>query len=588
MKTKSGILIFAFFFVSVALHAQKHTDTASFSKFNLPPDIVYLDVNYINALIPSRGTFFWDGYSAPAYIITPRDATTIFSSSIWVGGKDPGGDLHVSGERFNQGGYDYFPGPLMISSGNAGTTDTSVMEDYNQVWKIDRADLLNYLVNGDTANNIEANVMTWPAHGPLGYSENLAPFEDENQNGVYEPGQGEFPEMHGDQMTWQVFNDYKDIENSETGGTPLGIEIQNMFYAYRYDNPPTIWDDLINYQTFQNIKIINRSDTAYNDVFIGIFVDGDLGNPIDDFIGFDVEYNGMLFYNGDCFDEDEGASSGFGDSIPVQTISVLNATVTDSGTVVSIEDTVSAFFYFNNYGGSAHPATTDPADAEEYYSYLNGTWKDSTKLFYGGTGHYSDDSTTNIEAKYAFPGESDPEFFGTDGVSVPPWSEVTENNEPGDRRGMMSIGPFTLEPGDVHEIELLYGYIPYEIMDTFDCGNELPDYTPVLDSLITWSDEDRIPSNYLAADTISGGMEKPTRCESVNIFPNPAADMVYIQSTFPVKYVSVINSVGVKLERYPVSGEKQFSFSTSELSSGEYFIEISNDGKPVMKKLMIY
>ncbi|MEA3447692.1 MAG: T9SS type A sorting domain-containing protein [Bacteroidota bacterium] len=105
--------------------------------------------------------------------------------------------------------------------------------------------------------------------------------------------------------------------------------------------------------------------------------------------------------------------------------------------------------------------------------------------------------------------------------------------------------------------------------------------------LCVWYDEDRIPSNYLAADTINS-IETQNNHDKIDMFPNPADDMVYIQSTFPVQYVSVINSVGVEIKKYPVSGEKQFSFSTSELSSGVYLIEISNDGKPVMKKLLIY
>ncbi|MDA3820151.1 MAG: T9SS type A sorting domain-containing protein [Candidatus Delongbacteria bacterium] len=592
MKTKSGILICVFFFISVAINAQKlENATEKFDSllFRMETEAVNLDVNYINALIPSRGTFFWDGMGAPRYFITPRDAATIFTSSIWIGGKDPGGNLHVSGERYNQLGHDYFPGPLMVSSGNAGTTDTSAMEDYNHVWKIDRADLLNYVINGDTANNIEENIMTWPAHGTVGYSENLASFVDENQNGIYEPGQGDFPEMHGDQMTWQVFNDYKDVENSETGGTPLGIEIQNMFYAYRYDNPPNIWFDLINYQTYQNIKIINRSDTTYHDVYIGNFMDGDIGNPYDDHIGCDVELNSMFFYNGDDFDEDEGSSSGFGDSLPVQTVTMLGTPVIDSVGGISIETGMTGFFYFNNTGDSvSHPATTDPQYAEDYYCYLNGTWKDSSSLYYGGTGHYSDSITTDIPARYAFPGETDPDFIGTGGVSVPPWSEVTEGNYPYDRRGLFVSGPFTFEPGETKEVDLIYAYIPTELIDNTKQIDAIPDYRHALDSLITWFDENRIPSNYLAADTISGGMERPTRCESVKIFPNPAGDVVHIQSNFPVEYVSVINSVGVKLEKYPISREKQFSFSTSELSSGVYFIEISNDGKRVMKKLLIY
>ena len=51
-----------------------------------------------------------------------------------------------------------------------------------------------------------------------------------------------------------------------------------------------------------------------------------------------------------------------------------------------------------------------------------------------------------------FPGDSDPLNWGTEGVTVPDWSEVTEGNTPEDRRFCQAAGPFILKPGAVNNL----------------------------------------------------------------------------------------------------------------------------------------
>ena len=53
-----------------------------------------------------------------------------------------------------------------------------------------------------------------------------------------------------------------------------------------------------------------------------------------------------------------------------------------------------------------------------------------------------------------FPGDSDPNFEGTGGVFVEPWSETSASNPPADRRFVMSMGPVTLEAGGKNDFTM--------------------------------------------------------------------------------------------------------------------------------------
>ncbi|MDD3687948.1 MAG: hypothetical protein PHE56_14455, partial [Bacteroidales bacterium] len=113
---------------------------------------------------------------------------------------------------------------------------------------------------------------------------------------------------------------------------------------------------------------------------------------------------------------------------------------------------MTSFMVFN--GSVGYPATGSPNDAMDFYNYLRSTWKDGTHLYYGGTGYFMGGANTDVPANYMFPGTSDVCGFGTGGVPQPEWSEESEVNAIGDRRFVMSSGPFTLQPGALNEMTI--------------------------------------------------------------------------------------------------------------------------------------
>ncbi|HKK67110.1 MAG TPA: T9SS type A sorting domain-containing protein [Bacteroidales bacterium] len=551
----------------------------------------WLDVNHINAIVPSAGAFFKQndtGEFTGGYLLSNINYTpSIFAGSIWVGGIDENDIVHLSGERFNQVGKDYYPGPLQTSGMAAGTSTPEVMSEFDKVWKIDRADLLNYLANGTNTNDIENTVYTWPAHGPTNYSQELAPFVDLNNNGIYEPETNdEYPNMLGDQMLYRIYNDNKTNSTSETGGIALGIEIEDMHYGFRYDNPSNPWQDLINYQTFQKVCITNRSDTNYNDVYIGIFLDGDIGYAWDDYIGTSVYQQSLYFYNGDDYDEGTDSTNGFGSNLPVQTVTVLSSlSPTESGSF-TVTNPLSAAFYFNNTSGS-NPATSDPTNASEYYSYLQGKWKDGSDIYYGGTGHISHEGTSDVPTDYVFPGASDPNGIGTNGIQMEAWSEITESNLPDDRRGLLVAGPYTLAPGDHEKIELVYAHIPANLISSTKNAVSIPEFQPALDTVINWHLHDRIPSNYAAADSLSF-ITGQKSASGLSVYPNPAKNILHIQAPEALQDISISDISG-----RPVLGEqiaentKKITLDVSKLKSGYYLLSVTSGNKLSTRKIVI-
>ncbi len=75
-------------------------------------------------------------------------------------------------------------------------------------------------------------------------------------------------------------------------------------------------------------------------------------------------------------------------------------------------------------------------------------------MVWGGNGHITSGGTVN--ANMLFPGDSDPLLWSTQGVNAPTtnWSEVTEANPSGDRKGVGSVGPVTFQPGQVQKLTI--------------------------------------------------------------------------------------------------------------------------------------
>jgi len=105
-----------------------------------------------------------------------------------------------------------------------------------------------------------------------------APFEDKNGNGIYEPSI-DIPGIPGaNQTIWFVANDLDSLQTKFLyGALPLGIELQVTIWAYSSD-------DFLNNLFFRKYKMINKSSTPFNDVYVSMWNDIDLGDAGDDFV----------------------------------------------------------------------------------------------------------------------------------------------------------------------------------------------------------------------------------------------------------------------------------------------------------------
>jgi hypothetical protein len=255
-----------------------------------------------------------------------------------------------------------------------------------------------------------------------------------------------------------VFNDVGNI-HTETGGAPLGLEIQAQAFAFATN-------DEVNNMTFYNYRIINRSSTTVNNNYFGVFVDADLGYFKDDYVGCDVPRGLGYCYNGKSIDE---GPTGYGANPPAVGIDFFQGPLAnDSDGVDNNRNCIidepgeqiimSRFIYFNNQNS---PPNGNPFTASDYYNFLRGKWKNGADMTYGGDGIGGGNGATNIPCLFMFPGNTDHQWeWGTGGdcfnnVPAAPradWSEVTAGNLPDDRRFLHSAGPFVLQPGALNTI----------------------------------------------------------------------------------------------------------------------------------------
>ncbi len=392
-----------------------------------------LDINNVRARILNGGDMWWDLNSVARYEI-PKTTTgsnairknSLFAGAIWIGGLDPGGNLKVAAMTYRQGGSDYFPGPLDSIS---ATTESARCKFYDKIYKINQEDIVKAF---NDPNEAIDDISGYPGSGDRTFKEssNIAPYFDANGDGFYDIFGGDYPvldpsrpadkntpEDQPDQMLTFVYNDRGNI-HSETSGIPIGLELVTTAFAFRTN-------DEVNNMTFYRTKITNRSPDAVRDCYFGQWVDADLGNFSDDYVGVDTSRDLGFCYNGD--DDDEGIL-GYGTNPPSVGTDFFEGPKDENG----VELGVAKFMYYNN----DFSVIGNPTIAEHYYGYLRGIWKDGSPVTFGGNG-YNTGSPTDF-------------MFPDDPAEVSGWHEKSAGNTPGDRRYIQSSGPFTLEPGAVN------------------------------------------------------------------------------------------------------------------------------------------
>ncbi len=427
--------------------------------------VKYLDTNNVSALISEANTKHWDifGNGNASYIVPKGPAnsspSTNFATALWIGGLDNGGQVHIAAQTYRQNGTDFWPGPLDTLS-----AQTTILKGspYNKVWKISCNQINQFAANYNSFFNASLNtsstysdINTFLPNGnnTNNFAKQLAPYKDWNNNGIYEPALGEYPVIKGHQQIYSVYNDAFS-NHTESKGLPLGIEVHDRSFSY---HEPTIADSMkvINYSTFYNYEVINRSNFNYNHVYMSLWVDADLGYYLDDYIGTDTLNNFGYAYNGDTTDETASGANGYGTKLPMMAYAIIPKASAASDGIDNdndglIDETGENFklnltTYYNNNINAFPPATTNPDSSKHYYNYMKGIWKDNSLFKPAGSAY---NPTLNINpTHYVYTGNPQTNTG---------WTEATANNLKGDRRILCTVGPFNFPAGKKVEFEYAF------------------------------------------------------------------------------------------------------------------------------------
>jgi len=298
---------------------------------------VDLDLNNVRALIHTGGDMWWDLANNPRYEVPKGSGKhSLFAGGIWVGGVDVNGQLRLAARMYRSDGNDYWPGPLISSGEGIASVTADVCSKYDKLFKITKEEVSEFIAwynaDADTKAKDYPNysvpqvIKDWPAHGPVdlgAYDYYLAPFQDVDGDGAYNPDNGDYPyfvfdknakckytperwangllntsqKLFGDMTMWWVYNDKGNVHTQSTGAAAIGMEFHAQAFAFSTN------DDLNN-MTFYNYQIINRSTYTLADAYFGVWTDADLGDPDDDFVGCDVNRGLGYLYNGKAVDGD--------------------------------------------------------------------------------------------------------------------------------------------------------------------------------------------------------------------------------------------------------------------------------------------
>lgn len=533
--------LFAFFALIQSANAQYcHTPSAH----------AVIEANNIRAKIHNGGDMFWDLIGIPKFEVPKNSGIhAIFAANLWLGGiSGVDSNLKVAAGGYRMNGIDYSPGALKPD----GSFDSTLCYALNRTFEVSKAEI-DAFKNGGT---LTENIRSWPASGNahLGLpQQELAPFNDVNNDGIYNPSQGDYPLIRGDVAIWYVINDWVN-DHTETNGEKIGVEIHVMTYAF--DEPGHVENTL-----FMDYRIINKQQNM-KDFLIGLWTDVDLGNPQDDMVGCDTNYNLGIVYNGDAHDEDIGLYKGYGINPPQLGVTAIKLPKLKSN---GEEKKMYAFMYHNNNNSPRG----DPRIAPDYYNYMRAHWRDSSPMYYGGTGHISSiPPGDTIRTRYMY--SSDP----ADSIG---WNECNAGNTPFDRRFMQSYGPFEFAKGDEISFTNAYIWVRDSTTGKGACNTTFNSIRAATDSVRTFLDQQILLNDkpkFIKQNTL------------FSVYPNPVKSFINVQSSSTQNMqLRVFDLSGKELIRMQSGGTTRVDLS--HLHPGMYLLQIEQNNQQEIHKIVV-
>lgn len=340
-------------------------------------------IGLVDGVGSSEKEYYYSDYEAPILDIG-------YTKSLWVVGVSPIGNIKMSANHYpSQGEKHFIPGPFKRDL----TEQEIVCDFFNRVWHVSRLDVLatkNLFESGTiTTEQIPIDILEWPANGnpfigDFAPDYDMAPFHDNNLDGIYNPMDGDYPvadasnlNLQPHQFNFSVYNDNSSLRN--TFSEPVELEFHQMKYAFDCGTE-------LSKSIFTKIKYLYRGNIDLFDVRIGLFEDNDLGCPTNIELGTDTSLNVTFSYK---LNESDILCSGTTD---------FQADYTTIRTTLYNQKMKGAMYMRNINDGSF--SQSEPANELEYYDVLGSKWRDGTPLTIGGDGYL--DGTE--ETRFAFNG----------------------------------------------------------------------------------------------------------------------------------------------------------------------------------------
>lgn len=513
-------------------YPMKHTQTIEINYIQVPL-VNFLTVNnFKNRVTPYGILSASNNYPDPMRINGieyPKNTgvNTLSFINPWLANRSD--ETIAIGEQYHKIGYQFFSGPL------ADNYDGDYLEKYFRTWKIDKTEIDRHIIEfANTAYEIPEVIKNWPA-GIMEYNGSMyeqADFVDLNENGIYEPEQGEYPKISGDQAILYIVNNGRFQQDSYYPNylsDSLNIDMYVLVYAF--DRPES---EIFQNTFFMKYKIINKSDTNYEDFRFGQWVR--VNERAQRYLGSDSLLNTFYFYP--AYNHYYEMNS-FNLTSHMECITFLNKKM-DKFTSTDMNS-----IYFGYL---------------EKYNFMNGTWADTLV-----SGNFPPDWIDKAPLNYCYPSNpSDP--YG--------WSQVTDgyfakNNEKGDpgNRGVGTSGPHFLGTGEKLEFDLAF-----HINKSSDNGyfEFIDESLNNIEQLIECYQNDSIPGGG-SFSQIEEGLSPSSPI--AQIYPNPAHTTLHIQTDYnDFKYYRIYSIYGQLVE------ERKFikQINIEYLQDGFYLIQLLN------------
>ena len=421
-----------------------------------------------------------------------------------------------------------WPGPI--------DTLTSIAKDpldWNEVWTVSRSEVEQHVLKFDEPNyEMPMSIKNWPAaHKQLHIWAYLAAFVDWNDNGIYDPENGDYPDFSGDKAIYTISNDQYGEHLASGTEKLIGEQLTELYTLNEFG-----FENVL----FGSTYFINRSDRTYAPFYFGHMLDFQLGDSSDNRIGTNVSENMVIGYNGDELDEGD---IGFGTAIPGVALIYLNQDIYSSSILVEND-----------------PIRGIPKTGQEFESVMSGLWKTGAQKSMNLLG-----TESGAKTRYIYPAQSDPE--NPDIV----WTDESSGEGFGTRKMVLTTKHNRLKPSEHLKLDFAI------IFETQTEGN-------VPQSLSVQAQ--KVKNRYRTTVAV----ENYTDVSETLFRPNPLKMNGLLNFGREVESVKIWSSQGrltADISREELR-KKKFSFSCNEIvSEGVFIIETKSKDEIRRQKVIV-